>query len=186
MSDKGSKFPTQPALIGSRIYLRPATADDVANFHFWFNQCEPQTQTCRMQILRTAGEAVEAFKKKEKSTSNQHFAIVRKDNKTPVGHASFFDYNPLNRSAELGMLIDPDEQRNGYASEALRLLTTYLFNQRGLNKVYAQCSADNEGIVKFLESLNFKRDATLRDHQFYNGEFHHCYIDSLLLFELDW
>lgn len=186
MSDKGSKFPTQPALIGSKIFLRPATADDVANFHFWFNQCEPQTQTCRMQILHTSGESVEAFKKRERSTSRQEFAIVRKADKTPVGHATFFDYNPLNRSAELGLLIDPDEQRQGYASEALRLLTAYLFNQRGLNKVYAQCSTDNEGTVKLLEQLGFKKDGTLRDHQFYDGEFHHCYIYSLLLFELDW
>jgi len=186
MSDKGSRYRTQPALIGNKIFLRPATADDAANFHFWFNQCEPQSQTCRTQVLRTGGEAVEAFKKKERSSSRQDFAIVRKKDKTPVGKISFFDYNPLNRSAELGLLVDPDEHRNGYASESLRLLTAYLFNQRGLNKVYAQCSADNEGAVKLLESLGFKRDGTLRDHQFYNGEFHHCYIYSLLLFELDW
>lgn len=186
MSDKGTKYPTQPALIGKKIFLRPSSADDVANFHFWFNQSEPQKQTCRVHAFLTPGQVAEDFKKKERSTSRQSFAIVRKDDKTLVGQTSFFDYNPLNRSAELGMLIDPGEQRKGYATDALRLLTTYLFHQRGLNKVYAQCSADNEGIVKFMESLNFKRDATLRDHQFYDGEFHHCHIYSLLLFELDW
>jgi len=41
-------------------------------------------------------------------------------------------------------------------------------------------------VVKLLETLGFKKDAVLRDHYFYNGEFHNGFIYSLLLFELDW
>jgi len=37
-----------------------------------------------------------------------------------------------------------------------------------------------------MESMGFKRDATLRDHYFLKGEFHNGFIYSLLQFELDW
>ena len=61
----------------------------------------------------------------------------------------------------------------------------YLFKQCGLNKVYAQTAEFNEGAIKLLESLGFKRDATLRDHYFLNGRFHAGLIYSLLLFEFE-
>ncbi|MEW5995345.1 MAG: GNAT family protein, partial [Candidatus Zixiibacteriota bacterium] len=86
----------------------------------------------------------------------------------------------------LGVIIDPDERKKGYGKEALQILGRYLFSHRGLNKVYAQTAAFNEGAVALLESLGFKRDATLRNHYFYDGEFHAGYIYSLLAYEVDW
>ena len=186
MKDKKREFATQPSFIGDKIFLRAVTADDIANFQLWFLQSEPQTQSCRIHPLRSTAEVTEAFKKREPSANRGQFVIVRKKDKVPVGKISFFDYNPLNRSAELGILIDPDEQKNGYAGEAIRVLVKYLFHQRGFNKVYAQTAGFNKGAIKLLESLKFKKDATLRDHYFYGGKFHEGFIYSLLLYELDW
>ena len=183
MKDKKTAFPTQPSLVGDHVYLRPATADDAANAHIWFILSEPQAQGCQPLPFRTASEVAEAFKKKEAAADRQAFAIVRKQDKTLVGKITFYDLNTLNRSAGLGLLIDPDERRKGYAADALRVLIRYLFRYRGLNKVYAQTAEFNAGAVKLLESLGFKKDACLRDHHFYNGEFHDTFIYSLLLFE---
>jgi len=186
MLDKKHKFPTSPALVGTKIYLRPATAEDAANRQHWFLQGEPQTLNSSPFLFLTPAEASERFKSKEKSTSEQRFAVVRKDDHVPIGEVAFFNYNSLNRSAELGLLIDPEEREKGYGKEATQLLCRYLFKHRGLNKVYARTAAFNEAVVKLLETLGFKKDAVLRDHYFYNGEFHNGFIYSLLLFELDW
>lgn len=183
---KGSSPPTIASLTGEKIFLRPASADDIANAHFWFTMSDPHSQTCRPLKLKSAGEAVEAFKKKADNPNRQTFAIVDIDSKTLLGKIAYFDYNPLNRSAEFGILIDPDQRQKGIASDALKTLVTYLFKFRGLNKVYAQTGEFNAGAIKLMESLGFKRDATLRDHYYYDGNFHKGYIYSLLLFELDW
>ncbi len=185
MSDK-KLFPTQPSMVGKKVYLRPATSDDVKNFHYWRLQAEPQSISCRPLPFRTAAEDSENYKKMQTSLDRQSFAIVNKDDKTLLGKISFFDYNNLNRSAEVGLMIDPDEQKNGYGSDAMKILCKFLFRYRGLNKVYAQTSEFNEGSVSLLENLGFKKDGTLRDHRFYNGEFHNDLIYSLLLFELEW
>ncbi|MFQ6007316.1 MAG: GNAT family N-acetyltransferase [Candidatus Zixiibacteriota bacterium] len=186
MADKKPKFPTSPSLIGSKVYLRPGTAEDAVNRQYWLLHSEPQAMSCYPVELVTPSEASERFQKREKSTAEQRFAVVRKDDQTPVGEAAFFNYNPQNRSAELGLLIDPDERKKGYGKDAMQLLCRYLFKHRGLNKVYAQTPAFNEAAVGLLKSLGFKKDGTLRDHYFYNGEFHNGYVYSLLLFELDW
>lgn len=186
MKDKNKEFATQPSFVGDKIFLRAVTVDDIANFHLWFLQIEPQTQSCRAHPLRSATEVTEAFKKREPSAGREFFAIVRKKDKVPVGKISYFDHNPLNRSAELGLLIDPDEQKKGHGSEAIKLLVRYLFRHRGFNKVYAQTAGFNKGAIKLLESLKFTKDASLRDHYFHDGEFHKGLIYSLLLYELDW
>lgn len=186
MPDKKTKFPTSPSLVGTKIYLRPGTAEDAANWQYWFLHSEPQAMSCSPLPLLTPLEASERFKGKEKSTSEQRFAVIRKDDQVLVGEVAFFNYNPLNRSAELGLLIDPEERKKGFGKEAAQLLCRYLFKYRGLNKISAQTAVHNEAAIKLLESLAFKKEASLRDHYFYNGEFHNAYIYSLLLFELDW
>ncbi len=186
MADTKAKYPTRASLVGAKIYLRPATADDAANFEYWTLHSEPAALSCRPQLFLTPSEVAERYKSKERSTSQQRFAVVRKDDNMLVGAVGFFDYNPLNRSAELGLLIDPQERKKGYGKEAMQLLCRYLFKFRGLNKVYAQTAVFNEAATELLESLGFKRDGTLRDHYFYDGEFHSGAVYSLLLFELDW
>lgn len=186
MADTKIKYPTQPSLVGANIYLRPVTTDDAANIEYWTLHSEPEALSCRPQLFLTPSEAAERYKSKEKSTSQQRFAVVRKDDQMLVGAVAFFNYNPLNRSAELGLLIDPEERRKGYGKEAIQLLCRYLFRFRGLNKIHAQTVDFNEATIELLEALGFKRDGTFRDHYFYDGEFHNAAIYSLLLFELDW
>jgi len=186
MADKKIKYPTQPSLVGAKIYLRTGSAEDAANWQYWFLLSEPQAMSSSPVPFLTPSESSEKFKSKEKSTSEQKFAVVKKDDQIPVGEVAFFNYNPLNRSAELGLLIDPEERKKGYGKEAMQLLCRYLFKYRGLNKVYARTAEFNDAAIKLLETLDFKRDATLRDHYFYNGEFHNGVIYSLLLFELNW
>ncbi len=174
---------TQPALIGNKVYLRPATAEDVANTYHWFLLGDPSSMTCRPLTVNTAAESAEAYKKAERSPDRQLFMVVRKKDNVPVGQIRFFDLNNLNRSAELGLLVDPDEQKKGVGSEAVKILCEYLFATRGLNKVYAQTGSFNAGAKALLESADFKLDGTLRRHYFYKGEYHDGLIYSLLAYE---
>jgi len=185
MADKKSEYPTPPGLVGKNVYLRPATDKDVANTYHWFLQSDPATQSCRPHPFKTPVEAAEAYKKREPTAGEQLFVIVRRKGNVSVGVIRFFNMNTLNRSAELGLIVDPDERRKGHAVEAARLLTKYLFNTRDLNKVYAHTSSLNEAAVAMLKKAGFKRDGTLRHHYFYNGELHDGYLYSLLQYEFE-
>jgi ribosomal-protein-alanine N-acetyltransferase len=186
MADKKPNYPTPPSLVGEKLYLRATTSEDVVNTHHWFLQSEPQSLSEWPAVIMTAAEASEAFKRTEKSQGRQEFTIVRREDNMPVGRILFRRLNAFNRSVELQIMIDPEERRKKHALNAIKILGKYLFSTRGMNKLYMQMSAENSFGIKLVESLGFRRDATLRHHYFINGEFYDGYIYSVLLFECDW
>ena len=103
-----------------------------------------------------------------------------------MGRVSYENLNSRNRSAEVAVIIDPDERERGYGKEGLQILCRHLFLHQGLNKVYGTTPEENKSSVQLMESLGFKKDGVLRDNCFYQGEFHNALIYSLLRFELDW
>ncbi len=184
MADKKTPV-TIPAWIGKKIYLRQLTAEDVVSIQTWRLQSDLTALSCRPIVITSPAEAAERYKKAEPSLDHQRLAILRKEDNVLVGSVAFFDLNWLNRSAELGVVVDPDERRKGHAAEAIRLVAGYLFRFRGLNKVHAQTAAYNKATIKLLEKLNFKRDAVLRAHYFHDGQYYDGLIYSLLSFEVD-
>lgn len=171
-------------LVGDAIYLRVATADDIRLAHGWLLESDPQSVSCRPVTVLTPEEAAEKFKAAAKSSSQETFMVVRSVDDVPVGRIRFFDLNPRNLSAEIGLLIAPQERRKRYAEEAVELLCRYLFQDRGLNKVHAQTAAYNKGACRLLEKIGFKKDGTLRRHYFWHGIFHDGFVYSLLRDEL--
>lgn len=186
MGNDNTGFPTQPTLVGDKIFLRPSTKDDLVDAHFWMNQTDPDSIFSTMTRIVPASEAPDLFRRKRKSDMDSLLTIVLKKDEQSVGVVSCYDFNGLNRSAELNILIDPDNRKKGMAKDALMTLIKYLFLQRGLNKVRVQVADFNSPGKKLLESLGFKKDGKLRSEHFYEGEFHDSLIYSLLRFELDW
>ncbi|MDZ4722459.1 MAG: GNAT family protein [candidate division Zixibacteria bacterium] len=177
-------YPTLPSLVGDEIYLRIVTPDDIAQTHHWLIQSDPHLQTCEPFVMMTASEAAEIYRKKERTVETVSYITIRKKDNTPIARIRYFNYNPMNRSAEIGYLVDPDQRRKGYARESILVLCRYLFRNLGLHKVHAQTASVNIPSVQLLESCGFKRDGVLRAHHFYNGEFHDDFIYSILAFEL--
>ena len=180
---ENGQLPTSPALIGKDVYLRPMEPGDCEFTYQWFLSCDPQSQTCKQAILTTPANAAENARRREPTGERGEFVIVHIEDDQPVGKLSFFNLNMLNRSAELGYTVAPDEQNKGYGGEGLRLLIKYLFLQLNLNKVYAQTGSFNKASIKLLESLDFKLDGTLRQHHYYNGDLYDDLVYSLLRFE---
>ena len=178
MSISKAATKTIPQLIGEKLYLRPLTLEDILKSHHWYLQSDPQTFTDCPKPIHTASEAAEA-------PSQQRFAIVRVKDEQMVGHIGYRNLNPLNHSAELFVLIDPEERKKGIGREAVRLLSRYLFRFRDLNKLYLSAAEFNTAAIKLAEALHFHRDAELRHHLFYDGEYHDQYLYSLLRFEFN-
>ena len=184
MADKKPIASTPPSLVGAKLYLRPATAEDIANTHHWRVMQEPQLFSVYPEPIQTAGDAVEAFKKEGRSAGAQDFVIVSSKENYPVGLISFSDLNSLNRSARISMLIDPDHAGKEHGVEAAEILCRYLFRYRGLNKVYAYVSELDLEMSRTLPKVGFQKDGTLRQHHYFRGGYHNVLIYSLLRFDL--
>jgi len=70
---------------------------------------------------------------------------------------------------ELGYIVNKNDQRHGYASEAIRAVLQYEASQ-GLHRVYAECDPRNECSWRLLESLGFEREARLRQNVYFRTD----------------
>ncbi len=106
--------------------------------------------------------------------------IIKREGIELVGKVSFNDYNPRNRSMELGYYMIPRFRKYGYMREALTSLLNILFKNMELNKIYAQTGSFNIESIELLEKMGFKRDGILRNHHELNEKFYDDYIFSIL------
>jgi len=81
--------------------------------------------------------------------------IESSENKTPVGMIDLFDFDPINKRAGIGILIDKNHRKKGIASEALRLLISYSFHYLNVHQLYANITTDNIVSVALFEKFKF-------------------------------
>lgn len=174
---------TAPSLVGRHLYLRATSADDIANTHHWILLSEPQSLSAETIPIESAAAAADLYKKSDGKLDRSTLMLVRRDDNLPVARVDYFNVNHQNRSVEFVIVVDPDVRRNGHAAEGVHLLCRYLFEQRGFNKVHTLVAESNHAAVGLLEKLGFRRDGTLRQHFYFDGEYRNALLFSLLRFE---
>ena len=89
--------------------------------------------------------------------------IEDKTNKHPIGMIDLFDFNPQHKRAGIGILIHPNFQQNGFASEALSLLIKYCFTHLQLHQLYANITDDNKNSIHLFTKHQFKEIGVKKD-----------------------
>lgn len=87
----------------------------------------------------------------------------------PVGLINLFSINDVFGLAEVGFGIIPEQWGNGYASDALRTMCSYAFEERGLHKVYGNAFATNAGSQRVMEKVGFQEEGILREEVIKDG-----------------
>jgi len=100
--------------------------------------------------------------------------------KMPVGKFDVFDFNPRNRSAEFGIMVDPKMRGKGIGTRMVSDCLDYIFKTTDLNKLYGQTGAFNKASIVLLKRLGFHRDAVLREHHELDGKLYDDFIFSIL------
>ena len=65
------------------------------------------------------------------------------------------------REAELGYELHPDYWGQGYATEATRAMLAFGFDKLRLQRVWAECIAENEASIRVLERLGMRQEQRL-------------------------
>ena len=63
-----------------------------------------------------------------------------------------------NAQAELGWVLDPSHTGNGYATEAVRELLRYCFQDLGVHRVTTNCFLDNDTSWRLMERVGMRRE----------------------------
>lgn len=162
-----------PRIEGERIYLRRLHAGDISDDYLGWMQSEQINRYLESRFqehsLASLAEFVEAM---AGDPLNLLTGIFLKDHDRHIGNIKLGPINPRHGHADIGLLIgDPSCWGKGYATEAIRILTDFAFEEIGLNRVAAGAYAENEGSWRAFEKAGFERDALFRSHWYCEGRF---------------
>ena len=89
-----------------------------------------------------------------------------------VGLIDLFDFDPKNLRVGMGVLVSDEVNRNrGMGSEAIKLLTDYVFSILGLRQVYVNVLEENKPSIHLFAKLGFKEVGVKKDWIYTAGEF---------------
>ncbi len=160
-------------LLGEKINLRALEPEDLEflflienNESFWevSHTQKPFSKYIIKQYLENAHLDIY-------ETKQLRFIIEEKKSKKQVGMIDVFDFNPQHKRAGVGILIHPDFQKKGFASEALSLLIKYSFSHLQVHQLFANITSDNIKSIALFEKHRFSKIGIKKDWILYEGEY---------------
>ena len=155
--------------------------EDMVDFRKRIDHIDMPAMTCRPIKKKTEDESIHDLWKLAQDPNKCILGLyIQQQTPELIGRISLFDFNPRNKSAELGYWLLDEYVGHGYMSFALKFLCSSLLNNSLiLNKIYAQTAEFNTRSVKMLETIGFCKDGVLREHHEKNGILYADYIYSL-------
>lgn len=173
-TDEDGKF-----VDGKRIYLRGLCPDDVnERYYCWMNDPEVTRFLESRFYPITPAELRDFVSAHTSNLHNVFLAIVLKEKGTHIGNIKLGGIDWVHRFANVGLLIGEKEYwGQGYASEAIALVTEYAFRVLNLGRLTAGFYAANVGSIKAFEKAGWQREGVQKLHYFSDGE----YVDRISL-----
>src|SRR5690554_4199577 len=81
-----------------------------------------------------------------------------------VGLIDLFDFDPKNLRTGMGIIVSDEINRNqGMGSEAVALLSDYVFSILGLRQIYVNVLEENKASIHLFTKLGFKEVGVKKD-----------------------
>jgi len=161
-------------LIGKRIILKMTKPDfDMANTMFKVINENRQHLRPWFPWEKKTKKALDSLKylfdKEEEIKESKKIEYGIYINKEYIGNISIFDIDKNKKSAEIGYWLSSKFTRNGYATEAVKIIEKEFFNN-GLNRIQIKCDDENIASSGVAKKCGYIFEGKLRE-DFYSEHF---------------
>ncbi|NIG53809.1 GNAT family N-acetyltransferase [Chitinophaga sp. Cy-1792] len=171
-----------PVLITSRLALQAISMDMLEEIYYIFS--DPQVvKFYNLRPLAGRGKAMELiqyFQKRFKEKEGIRWAITIKDTQHVIGTIGINKFDKNNHRCTIGYDLASNWWKRGYMSEALHGFLEYVFKTLDVNRVEAEVMKDNADSCLLLEKHGFVREGLLRDHMYWQEQYHDMYMYAIL------
>lgn len=109
-----------------------------------------------------------------------NWGMVIKGTTKIIGIIGHYRIQPENHRAEIGYMFLPEHHGKGYATEAIKAIVDYGFNQMNLHSIEAVIDPKNIASEKTLLKNGFVKEAHILENEYFEGIFWDTVIYSLL------
>jgi len=167
-----------------RLILRPFQDSDLESFLAYRNDPEvAKYQSWSVPYPRESGvQFVDLMQMTNPVSQGEWYqvAVELKSTRDMIGDVAFCTLISDERQALIGYSLARPYWHQGCAFEAVSTLLGYLFEERGLHRVIAECDVDNVASWKLLEKLGFRREAHLVENVYFKGRYGSEYHYAML------
>ena len=186
MRPDGGQDVRMPRLDGGLSHLVPFTEQHLhaERYFAWLNDYEVMKTINRPEYLTsiTFDEVVVYVEGLWKSKNDSFYALCLNADGRFIGTVRVAGLNWYSRVADVGIMIgDRSVWGRGIASDAIRTICGYLFEELGLRKLTAGAMANNPAVIRAFEKSGFVREGLLRQQdRFENGYVDHVYLGCFM------
>ncbi len=153
-------------LRNSQILLRAVEPEDLDILYKWENSTAlwihgntlaPYSKLVLRQYINDT-LSMDIFQSKQ-----LRLMIELTDEGTTVGTVDLYEIDAYHRRAGIGILIDDNYRRQGYAYQALKLMEEYAFGFLYLHQLFAYISVSNTKSVSLFEKAGYKEVGILKE-----------------------
>ena len=99
------------------------------------------------------------------------WAIVSKSDQRMIGTCGFVRFDCPHNSAEIGYVLSPDYQGQGYMYEAARRVMQFGFSVLGLHRIEARYMVENASSRQVMEKLGMTFEGVKRSSMLVKGQY---------------
>ncbi len=169
---------------GERVVIRPMEPDDLDYLMKWRNSAEAMNYSehlygflfSRDNMMRMVENQ---FREDGFFPRNKTFMIETTEGEV-IGDVGYRNWDPRNRSAELGIEIgEPDFRGKGLGCELASLFSEYMFRHLNINRIELSVLRENPRAIRVYEKTGFKPCGYRRQAVFNSRE--NRYSDILVM-----
>lgn len=98
-----------------------------------------------------------------------------------VGIIDLVDFDAKNNRAEIGLVIEREYRRKGYAASVLTAIADYALEVLHLHQLYAYISVDNKPTLQLFRKMGYVESACVRDWLFDGRSYHDAVLMQIVL-----
>ncbi|HEX4062119.1 MAG TPA: GNAT family protein [Streptosporangiaceae bacterium] len=159
----------QPLEVGERVFLRPITAADEAEFTRLVRE-SARLHHPWMELPDNPGDFRDYVARFEPPADKIGLNVCARDTGALVGGVNMNNvvHGRFQNSA-LGYWAFANGVGRGYLTEGLRLVIRYAFGELGLHRLEANIQPGNEASIRLVKRNGFRYEGTSPDYLFING-----------------
>ena len=164
---------------GEQINLKYMSESDIDDY-VRLRNCHVNSSKYISTNIISIQDAKNWYNNMNSNKSSYYFLITDKTEKI-LGGIGFGFLGPNKLVAGLTcQIFDVENQNKGYATEATKLLTQYLFNTYPINRIEFRTDARNHAIDKVAMKCDFVKEGIERESYFIRGEYVNATVYSIL------
>ena len=154
---------------GNKIFLKQLGKEDVEYLVRYTNNPELNKYSgpYMASTVEGAHKYIDNCNKGIEEKKSFRFGIYENPHQI-VGVIGFFDLDDELKKGEVGFWVAKEYWGNGYATEALNLITKYIFEELSFHRIYAFFHEKNSAVAKVLEKCGYEKEGVLKD-SLYDG-----------------